>query len=273
MSLSHYSRFLVLALFVSLLSACATLQQALKEPEVAVQDLRLSKLSLSGMELDFILGVKNPNPLGIKLSGLSYRLDVQQRKLLSGSSKQKLKLAANGSSRVTLPLSLDYRELQGGIEALLGQRSIDYALSGELDFGLFRVPYSKRGSLAVPSLPRLQVERLAIERVTLSGLDIVVALRLSNDNDFRIALDGIDYGLKLADTTVVSGRSLGALTLEPGASDRLALALSLDYRTLGGLIQSLQSRRDIPLALDGRLQLPGAGTLPLSWRGDVAIAR
>lgn len=269
----NYARLAVLALLTALLSACATLQQAVKEPEVTVQDLKLTAASLSGVELDFILGVENPNPLGIKLSGLSYRLDVQGQKLLAGSSKQKLKVAANGSSRVSLPLSLDYRELQGGIEALLGQKNIAYALSGELDFGLFRVPYSKRGSLAVPSLPRLQVERLAIERVTLSGLDLVVALKLSNDNDFRIALDGIDYGLKLADTTVVSGRSLGALTLEPGGSDQLALALSLDYRKLGGLIQALQSRREIPLALDGRLQLPGAGTVPLSWHGDVAIAR
>lgn len=272
MKLTQYARLAVVTLAISVLASCATLQEALKEPEISVQDMRVKSVSLSDMQLDFIVGVKNPNPLGISLKGMSYKLDVEDESLLSGESRQRLKIGANSSSSLTLPLSLNYEEVFGGIEALLKRDQVGYTLSGKLDFGLFRLPYKKQGSIDLPSLPQVSVGRVAIERIGLSGLDIVLALNVSNENSFPIKLDGIDYGLKLADTTVASGNSLGALSLEPGKSGQLNIGLKLGYRELGGVINALRNSSTIPVAFDGRLRLPGAGSVPLNWQGDVAIA-
>lgn len=273
MKLKNFFRLSAVLCSLSLLASCATMQEAIKEPEISVDDMQVRAVSLSDMQLDFILGVKNPNPLGISLRGMSYRLDVEGKSMMRGDSRERLKIGANSSSSVTLPVSLNYKDLSGGFADLLNRDKVRYELRGKLDFGLFRLPYKKQGSIDLPSLPKVSVGRVAVERMTLSGLDVVVQLQVQNDNSFPIKLGGIDYGLKMADTTVASGKSLGALSLEPGKSGSLDIGLSLGYGELGNVIRALGDNSSIPVSFDGRLQIPGGGDVPLNWSGDVAIAR
>lgn len=269
----NVSRILGLSLVALLLSACATLKEVIKEPEVAVEDMQIKAVSLSDMQLDFILGVKNPNPVGISLSGLSYKFDVDGKSLFSGDSREKLKVGANDSGRLTLPLTLNYEQILGGVEGLLQRDTIAYDLSGKLNFGLFSIPYSKRGEIKLPSLPDVSIERVAVERMTLSGLDIAVALQMKNSNNFPLKLDGLDYGLKLGGATVASGKSLGAIDLAPGESGTMNLGLSLGYGDLAGVIDTLRNSSRIPVAFDGRLKVPGGESVPLNWQGEVGISR
>ncbi|MGM0595018.1 MAG: LEA type 2 family protein [Pseudomonadota bacterium] len=271
--ITHLLRPATLALLGLALTACATLQEVVKEPEVTVRAMRVAAVSLSDMQLDFTLGVDNPNPVGLSLKGLSYRLSVDDQSLLAGESKTQMKVAANGSSDVSLPLTLNYRELSGGLKEVMQRETIPYSLQGKLDFGLFRLPYSKSGTLTLPSLPRIRVEQVEVARLGLSGLDLVLALTLHNDNSFPLRLDGIDYGLSLADTTVARGQSLDALSLEPGSSGRFNVGLSLGYGELGSLLDTLRSRDTIPVRFEGQMQLPDAEPLPLNWEGSVGIQR
>lgn len=266
-------RPLLLSAMALLLSACATLQEVVKEPKVSVQDVRVKAVSLSDMQLDFDLGVENPNPVGISLKGFTYQLDVEEQSLLSGERKQRIKVGANKQSTVTLPLKLVYQEMAGGLKTLVERDAIHYSLNGKLDFGLFRLPYSKSGRLKLPSLPDIRIERVELDRLSLSGINILLSLMIENDNDFPLLLDGIDYGLKLDDTTVARGKSLGSLVLEPGQSDRLDIGLSLGYGELGNMIEMLRNQSSIPVSFDGQMRLPEGGSLPLDWQGDVNIAR
>ncbi|HEY9149084.1 MAG TPA: LEA type 2 family protein [Gammaproteobacteria bacterium] len=269
----NVSRTLLVSASLLLLGACAALQEVVKEPKVSVEDMLIKGVSFSDMQLDFVLGVENPNPVGISLSGLSYNLDVEGKSLVAGESRERLKVAANGNGRMTLPLSLKYEEVFGGLEAMFKQETIRYNLSGDLDFGLFRLPYSKQGVIELPSLPEVSIEKVAIDRMTLSGLDIGVALKLNNSNRFPIKLDGLDYGLKLGGTTVASGKSLGPISLPAGESGTMNFGLSLGYGELAGVIDTLRNSSRIPVAFDGKLQLPGAESVPLQWQGDVGISR
>lgn len=267
------SRLLIISASTLLLGACAALQEVVKEPEVSVEEMQIKGVSLSEMQMDFILRVENPNPVGISLSGLSYQLDVEGKSLIAGDSRERLKVAANDTGRMTLPLNLKYKEVFGGLEAIFRQETLRYALKGDLDFGLFRLPYSKQGVIELPSLPEVRIERVAIDRMTLSGLDLGVVLRLKNGNRFPINLDGLDYGLKLAGTTVASGKSLGPISLPAGESGTMDLGLHLGYSELGGVIDVLRNNSRIPVAFDGKLQLPDAASVPLQWQGEVGISR
>lgn len=255
------------------LTACATLQEVVKEPNITVQNVAVKAISLTDMQLDFDLGVENPNPIGLSLRGLSYQLDVDDKSLLSGDNKQKMKVGANSTSSITLPLNLNYNDMSGGLKSLLTKDKINYSLNGKLDFGLFRLPYSKSGSVDLPSMPSVSVDSVKVGNMGLSGLDLVMALKVSNDNSFPIRLDGIDYGLKLANTTVASGKSLGALSVDPGKSGKMNIGLSLKYSELGSLAKALTSGSSIPVALDGKMKLPGGSSLPLNWSGDVGVSR
>ncbi|MFO7593147.1 MAG: LEA type 2 family protein [Pseudomonadota bacterium] len=267
------NRPLFIAAIAALVTACSALNEVVKEPNVSVEGMQVKSVSLSDMVLDFTLGVENPNPVGISLSGLSYKLDVEDKSLLSGQSDNKLKVGANKSSSLHLPLQLKYQDVFGSMESLFKQDKIRYALSGELDFGLFRLPYSKQGMIDVPSLPSVKVNSVDIKGVTVSGLNVGIGLQVSNSNNFPIRLDGIDYGLKLADTTVASGKSLGALSLAPGEIGDMNIGLNLGYAELGGVINALKNNSRIPVAFDGQMKIPGADAVPLNWQGEVGIDR
>lgn len=268
--LKKLNRITAMMAMAAMVSSCATLKDALKEPEVSVTDMQIKAVSLSDMQVDFTLGVKNPNPLGISLSGMRYKLDVDDKSMLSGDSRQKLKVKANSSSTLSLPLSINYKDLAGGVGALLKKDKVPYALSGDLDFGLFRVPYKKQGILELPSLPKLSIAWISIQRMSLTGLDISVVMQLENSNNFKAKVDGIRYGLKVGDTTLLSGRSLRPMNLEPNATGRLAVGINMSYQNMGKVVNTLLERQSIPVEFDGEMAL-GQSTIPLSWHGEVPI--
>lgn len=71
------------AVLCGALSACAPLQQVFQVPQVAVQDLRLTRLTLPGglgaapvADLSLTLRVTNPNPLPLRLANLGGTLVI-----------------------------------------------------------------------------------------------------------------------------------------------------------------------------------------------------
>lgn len=272
MSNKAWRLLLLLPISIGLIS-CAALKESIKKPEVSVQQVKVTGVTLSGMDVAFVLRVKNSNPIGITLEGLSYKLDIEEKNLLKGKTGQKLKVAANGSSTLTLPLSLAYKEMFDGASALVKQDKVRYALGGDIDFGLFRLPYKTSGTLDIPSLPKVSIGKLGIKRVTLSGIDLEVGLDLKNSNRFPLRMEGVDYNLKVANATVARGKSLAPISLGAGKQGRMVLGMSLGYRELGGVISRLKGGGKVPVLFDGNVNVPGLGKLPLRWSGSVSVGR
>ncbi len=269
-------RYLAMVLAGLVLTGCAALQEAFKEPDVSVLDMQVRSVSLTDMTLDFVLGIDNPNPMGIAMSGLSYRLELQDKPMFEGKTQERVKVAANGSSRVTLPFTLSYEDLAGGFDAIINNKSLPYSLSGDIDLGLFSLPYSRRGELKLPSLPKVKISRLRVDGFDLSGVDLRLALSVHNSNDFPLLLSGLSGGIKLADTTLVEGKSLGKLDIAAQGKDEVELALKLGYRQLGGVVDALRRADSLPLSFDGAISVPqgsGVRKLPLSWSGNVPVSR
>ncbi len=269
-------RVFVLLLGSLMLSACAALKEQIKEPGVSVQELKVRAVSLTGMELDFILGIDNPNPIGIVMSGLSYRLALENRPLFEGKTQERVKVAANGSSRVTLPFTLAYADLASGFDAIVNKKSLPYQLSGDIDLGLFSLPYRHSGELKLPSLPEVKISRLRIDGFDLSGVALRLGLSVSNSNDFPLLLSGLSGDIKMANTTLAQGRSLGKMNIGAKQQDEVELALKLGYRELGSLVDTLRRADTLPLTFDGAIAVPqgtGVRQLPLHWSGRVPVSR
>lgn len=266
-------RYLILALGALWLTGCATLQQQLKEPSVSVQNLQLRSVSLADMEVDFILGIDNPNPMGIAMSGLSYRLELEDRPLFEGKTQERVKVAAHGRSNVTLPFKFSYEDLAGGFDAIMNNKSLPYKLTGNIDLGLFSLPYSHSGQLKLPSLPEVKISQLRIEGFDLSGVALRLALSVNNTNDFPLLISGLSGGIKLGNTTLVEGRSLGKLDIGAKQEDKVELALKLGYQQLGSVVDALRRADALPLSFDGAITGPGERQLPLRWSGNVPVSR
>ncbi len=269
-------RYLAPALGALMLTGCAALQEQFKEPQVSVTELQMRSVSLTDMELDFILGIDNPNPMGISMSGLSYRLELEDRPLFEGKTQERVKVAANGSSRVTLPFTLAYEDLKGGFDAIINNKSLPYRLSGNIDLGLFSLPYSHRGELKLPTLPEVKISSLRVEGFDLTGVALQLALSVKNSNDFPLLLSGLKGGIKLADTTLVEGRSFGKLNIGAKQQGELEMKLKLGYQQLGNVVDALRRAESLPLSFDGAIAVPqgtGVRQIPLRWSGKVPVSR
>ena len=111
----------VFAAAVCLASArCSTVGSALNivnptyslrnvQPHVAIG----LPLSNSAIDLDFDLGVDNPNSVGLTMSGINFNVLVNGNQLLSSQSSNGVKIPANGYGAVHLRSRVGYNEIRG----------------------------------------------------------------------------------------------------------------------------------------------------------------
>jgi LEA14-like dessication related protein len=93
--------FLLLA-FIAL-TGCSLL---MTKPEVAIKSVTLAGADRKGVQLDFLLAVKNPNSYRLNLDGYSYDLHVSSIPLARGESRDAMEFAANAATDVRLPVKV-----------------------------------------------------------------------------------------------------------------------------------------------------------------------
>lgn len=269
-------RWAVAASLLLMLGGCATLQNQIKEPEVTLGDARITAMSLADAQLAFDVDVKNPNSFGVSMKGLSYKLQLQDKQLFDGALSERMQIDANGRSRVTLPFTLRYEDIYGTLLALRDNKELHYTISGEADFGLISLPYSKSGTFSLPKLPDVSIESIRINKLGLNGVDLALAVKVGNDNNFPIRLNGLDYNLKLADASLIKGSSASPLSVAANKDGRMMLNLSLNYAQIGTLMQMLGNSSSMPIEFDSQMKLPGLKgetVVPYGWKGEVPLSR
>lgn len=265
----------VAVLLTVVLAGCAALKESVKKPRVDLLDVRVTDMSLTGATLAFDLDVQNPNPLGLSMQGFTYKLDLGGETLLTGTDKQKLHVGANQTSKVTVPLSLDFNKVYKSLASLKGKDTVKYHVSGDAKFGLFSVPYDKTGTLPLPQLPEVSLQGVRVQQLTLSGAQLALDLRVKNANRFPIRFSGLDYQLKLGDAPLLEGQSSQAFAVEPNQSGVLRLPINIGYRRMADLTQVLQGG-SLPVSFRGSVKVPAGNknvTVPYSWNGTVPLSR
>lgn len=131
-------KVLLLLPFYLLLAACATLSPYYEKPTVSITSFTLSPES-AGFAPKFNIGlhVVNPNRVGLPLQGMTYSVDVQGNRLLTGATADLPHVPAYGSADIVIEASPDLFGSARLLNQLLtGTRdSLDYAFKARLDVG------------------------------------------------------------------------------------------------------------------------------------------
>jgi len=274
MKMRQWLKRLLAGTAIVALSGCAVLEKQVKSPEVSLADVRVTSMSMSDAKLAFDVDVMNPNPLGISLHGLTYNLAIQDKPLFNGTMNNQMSIGANATSRLSLPFALRYEEVFGSLSELRGVKEIRYKISGIADLGLISVPYSKSGTIPVPSLPDVTVSDLRINKLGLTGAELALGLKVGNSNNFPLRINGLNYNLKLANSSLLQGESTTPLNVAPNGSGNMTLNLRLNYAQIGGLLQQLRSSSSLPIELDSNVKLPGSDkAVPYHWKGETPLLR
>ncbi len=137
MSAGH--RWIVLsALLICLLVGCASLSPYPERPNVSVTSFALAPDS-TGLTPRFRVGlnVVNPNRRDLPLVGMSYGLDIEGTRILSGAAADLPVVPAYGSADFTVDLTPDLLGSARLVSDLMGRQRdrLDYRFSARLDVG------------------------------------------------------------------------------------------------------------------------------------------
>jgi LEA14-like dessication related protein len=131
---------IVLGLATISLSGCSTVAKALniENPRYTIRDIRpridiAIPLSASSIDFDFIVGVENPNSVGLKLDQIDFSLFMNDSRILDSVSDPHISIPANGTGDVRLRARVGYqsiRSLWGEVTDMVQGNRARYELRG-----------------------------------------------------------------------------------------------------------------------------------------------
>ncbi len=143
-----------LAVFLLLVSGCASLQPGYETPVVSITSFTAVPAQGVVPQFQIKLHIVNPNPSPLNLKGVSYTITLEGRKIMTGVSNQLPQIDAWGEGNVILNASLDLFNSLGFFTDLFRNQKtekISYRLDAKLDAGslypLIRV--TRKGELSI----------------------------------------------------------------------------------------------------------------------------
>ena len=122
-----------------------------------------------------------------------------------------------------------YMDFFNSIAELFQKDEVTYDLSGSIGkFGL-QVPFRKKGTIPVPKLPQVSLNRIDIKDLSFTKASLVVVLELINENDFKVGMDGLDYKLTLGNNELVNGKTMSIAPIMANGKSVLELPVNLNF--------------------------------------------
>ncbi|WP_417549128.1 LEA type 2 family protein [Methylophaga sp.] len=130
-------------LAIVFLSGCASWSPSYEKPQVNITSFSFAPES-NGLAPRFIIGLQiiNPNRNALPLEGMSYSVEVENNRVLSGATPDLPRVPGYGMADFTIEASPDLLGSARLINRLLSSQanSLDYTFKAKLDMGRL-VPY------------------------------------------------------------------------------------------------------------------------------------
>lgn len=147
-----------IALLGGALSSCATLRTALnfQEPQIALQEINITGLGLTGGTLDLVFDVYNPNTYRLRSTRLEVGLDLEDTYFGEALIDKPLDLSPENHSRVIMPVRFAWSGVGAAARALLQRQELGYGLTGaallDTPLGERRVQFKSKGNVPLRKL-------------------------------------------------------------------------------------------------------------------------
>ena len=137
-----------------LIALCTGCSLVITKPEVSVKSITLTGVDRKGVDMEFLLTVKNPNSYRINLTGYRYDLLVAEALLAHGESHDEIEFNSNTSTDFPLTVRFAFRDIFKIIKNNHELDKLPYRLKAGLDtrtpVGQFTIPVDRQGLLALP---------------------------------------------------------------------------------------------------------------------------
>ncbi|MCH7894328.1 MAG: LEA type 2 family protein [Proteobacteria bacterium] len=146
-----YKIFVLLLMAMS--AACATLLFDIQQPEITVSSFRALPSHGTALNFEIMLHIKNPNPVTLKLNGISYSASIEGHRIISGTADALGSVEANGEGEYPI---LAQANLVSGAALLVDlvrnpKELVNYEFAATIDIGglMPDIRIRKKGQLSM----------------------------------------------------------------------------------------------------------------------------
>lgn len=259
-------KYLLPSLFVStlfLLSSCATLRDAanVQEPTVKFSDMSIQNINFDGVTLLFDFDVTNPNRVDVSADNYNYEFFINGQSFITGTQDEQLEIGRESTSTIQVPVSMTFSNLYESFRTVLRQDSVSYRMDTAVSFSLpvvgsRTVPVEAEGQLPIPKIPRIQFKDFDMKRLSFSGAEVELSLRVNNPNTFGVTLAGADYVLQVNGKNWLD-TSLGESIQVSGSESRdIIIPIELSASQMGSaLVEMMGGRKEFNYKLTGQARV------------------
>ncbi len=240
--IKKYSYCLLAALFLSNCAQLKSLSETQK-PNISVDDLRVTDLSLQGIEITFDLQVTNPNPIALNLTSYNYDLLVEENSFIKGNKSLETIIEANQSSIISIPVNFTYKELYNTFTSLNSKTEGGYKFLANIGIdapflGPMEIPIEKEGSFPIVKAPTFSVSKFSIKNISFAKADLELEMNVTNPNTFRVMMNEIDYSINFNGFNTIEGTNNNSLVIDENETGSLIIPASFNFLELGSAAYS-----------------------------------
>ena len=282
-------KYIRISLFIGLIfiAGCASVQNLMniKKPDVKVQNVRITGLSFSAIDLSFNLAIDNPNALAISLAGFDYDLILNENSFLKGQQDKSISIETGSTSQVEIPLQLSFRDIYNTFNSLSNKDSSAYEAKFGLNFnlpilGITRIPISKKGAIPLLRLPSVKVSSLKLNKIGLTTASLNLALQVDNANPLQFLLNQFQYDFLVAGKSWANGISDKKMTIAKNGKSEINIPIELNFLQMGQTAYKiLTGSNQIDYQFDGNLNFDTSMemlknvNLPINTSGKIDLTR
>ena len=143
--------------FAALSLACATLGRlSFTEPEVALQEIAVTGVGLTGGTFDLVFDVYNPNEYSLRSTRLEVDLSLASTYFGQALIDKPLDLSQQNHSRVVMPVRYTWAGVGAAARSLLQSQELPYGITGavilDTPLGERRVQLKSTGNVPLRKL-------------------------------------------------------------------------------------------------------------------------
>ena len=273
---------LIITLFIS---GCAELTRhadAIK-PTAKLTGMNLNSIDFEKAELLLDFAVENKNPVTLDIAGLDYNLIIAEQSLISGVTAKGVKLKANSTSPVQVPVTLKFDDLKKLPGEIWGKDNFDYKLDTVINvmlpyIGNYAVPVTKTGQLPVPKLPKISIKGMNVKSLSFTTANVIAQIEIDNPNAFELALSNLDYQLNINQQEWGHGKIAEKRNIPKKGKTVIDIPLSLNLLSVGQTsYKMLLHKADMDYQLKGNVdvdtgvEMMKAVKLPLDVQGTTSL--
>jgi len=269
-------------------TGCATLRRlgiGMERPEVTLERVSLESVTFTQADLVADIRVHNPNPVGIRMAGFAYALEIEGTPFVAGDNAKGVSIDSFGDSDVRLPVSIGFPEMVETIRVASARTEVAYRLTVAFRFevpilGVVSIPLEREGTLPVLRLPRVRVADLKLQQLRIAGADLTLTLEVENPNGFSATVQDLEYAFLVQEQTWVEGRTAKAVSVAAGGQARVAIPFSLSFTAFGRTVRDLLvDGGELRFGFAGRavidpdVAIMGPTEIPLAFEGSIPLSR